>query len=75
MEIHSRDNRTELVHPGRMRDRLAGVLGVTGKAEGLGAVEGDRVADFARLVAVRTDERSLFGGLSLCVLGRRWTHT
>ena len=55
-----------------MGDGLAGVLGVTGQAEGLWAVEGDGVAHFARSVCVRAVERSLFRGLGLRVLIRRY---
>ena len=51
-----------------MVDRLAGVLGGTGKAEGLGAVEGDGVPRLARRVCVCACERSLFRGLRLRVL-------
>ena len=54
-----------------MGNGFAGVLGVAGEAEGLGAVEGDGVANFARSVCVRAVERGLFRGLGLRVLVRR----
>lgn len=69
MSMYVRDNRPELVHPGGMRDRLAGVLGVAGKAEGLGAVEGDRVACLAGAGRIGANEGGLFSGLSLGILG------
>ena len=71
LRVQWRDDRPELVHPGGMGDGLAGVLGVAGEAEGLGAVEGDGVANFASSVCVRAVERSLFRGLGLRVLIRR----
>lgn len=52
-----------------MGNRFAGVLGVTGEAEGLGAMEGDGVARLARAVRIGANEGGLFGGLSLRVLG------
>ena len=55
-----------------MRDRLARVLGVTLELQGLGAVEGDRVACLARTVRVCTLERGFFGGLGLGVFGGNW---
>ena len=69
---NARDNRPELVHTGRMGDGFAGVLGVAGEAEGLGAVERDGSAHFARGVCVRAVERSLFRGLSLSVTAGHW---
>ena len=71
-ERYSRNNRPELVHTGRMGNGFAGVLGVAGEAEGLGAVEGDGGAHFARGVCVRAVERGLFGGLGLRILGGRY---
>ena len=68
----SRNNRPELVHTGGMGDGFAGVLGGAGKAEGLGAVEGDGGAHFARGVCVGAVERSLFRGLGLRILARRY---
>lgn len=53
-----------------MGDRFPGVLGVTGEAEGLGTVEGNRVPHFARLVLVGTPERRLLCGLGLGLLSR-----
>lgn len=66
--MDSRDDRPELIHPGGMGDRFTGVLRVTREAESLGAVEGDRVACFARRMSISAREGGLFGGLGLRVL-------
>ena len=67
--VQGRNNRPELIHTGCMRDRLAGVLGVTSKAESLGAVERDRGPRLARSVRVGALECGFFGGLGFGVLG------
>jgi len=59
-----------LVQTGNVRNRLAGVLGGTGKLEGLGAVEGGRGADLASLLTVNTLQGSLLGGESLVLIRR-----
>ena len=64
---YSRDNRPELVHTGRMGDGFAGVLGVAGEAEGLGAVEGNSVASLALRGGVGARKCGLFGSLSLSI--------
>ena len=67
LRVQWRDDRPELVHPGRMGDGLAGVLGVTGEAEGLGAVEGNSVASLALRSGVGARKSGLFGSLSLSI--------
>lgn len=68
MQKCSRDDRPELIQPGGVGDGFAGVLGVTGKAEGLGAVERDREARLAGRMCVGARESSLFRRLGLGVL-------
>ena len=63
-----RDNRPELVETRRMRDGLPWVFGLTGEAEGLGTVEGDRGARLALRGGVSARESSLFSSLGLSIL-------
>ena len=72
-EVNARNNRPELVHPGNMGHRGTGVFGVTGKAEGLGAVEGDRSALLAVRLRVGASKGSLLRCLGLGILGRSWS--
>jgi hypothetical protein len=51
---HSRNNSPKLIHPRRMWDALAWVLGVPRETKGLGAVERHRVPCLARRVPMRT---------------------
>lgn len=59
----------ELVHPGKVRDRLAGVLGSTRKTKGVGAVERHRSANLLGRVGLGALEGSLLSGLGLGLLG------
>lgn len=59
----------ELVHAGKVRDRLAGVLGGASKTKGLGAVEGGRGADLLRRVRLGALEGSLLSRAGLGLLG------
>jgi hypothetical protein len=59
------DNDLVLIKTGRMRNRLAGVLGSTRQLEGLGPVEGSRGANLPVLVGVDTLKSGLGSGLSL----------
>lgn len=52
------DNDLVLIKTGRMRNRLAGVLGSTRQLEGLGPVEGGRGANLPVLVGVDLKEQS-----------------
>ena len=70
-EVDTRDNRPELVHPRCMRDRLPRVLRVAGEAEGLGPVERDGVAHFARGMRVGAVQRRLLRRLGFGILRGR----
>lgn len=52
-----------------MGDRFPGVLGRSGKLEGLGTVESNGVACFARAVGMCALESGFFGGLGLGIFG------
>lgn len=54
---------------------LALILGLTSKLEGLGAVEGGRGADLARLLTVDTLQGSLLGGKSLGLIRSSYEFT
>jgi hypothetical protein len=60
---------TELVHTGKVGNRLASVLGLAGKTEGVGAVERHGGADLARTGRVGALESGLLSGLGLGILG------
>lgn len=68
---NARDNRPELIHAGNMMHTLPLVLRVPGQAQGLRSVEGDGVADLARVVAVDALQGRLLRRLGLGVLRRR----
>lgn len=68
---NARDDRPEFIHAGNMVNTLPLVLRVPGQAEGLWSVEGDGVADLARVVTVHALESRLLRGLGLRVLRRR----
>lgn len=62
-------DRTELVHARKVRDRLASVLGLAGKTEGVGAVERDSGPDLSAAGRVGALESGLLRGLGLGILG------
>lgn len=69
LRIERVDDCSESIHAGCVRDRLSGVFGITGEAEGLGAVERDAGSDFAGGMAVCALQCSFFGGLRLGGVG------
>ena len=71
MEVDSRNNRPELIHPGHMRNALPRVLGIAGESEGLGPVERYAVSHFARCMRVCALECGLLRCLGLLVLACR----
>lgn len=65
LRVQRRHKHAMCVHAGRMRNGLALVLGVPGKTQGFGSVEGNGVTGLARGVCVCANERGFFGGLGL----------